>query len=275
MTGNGHETADFGPFAQLRHRLSDWRGDRRNPVVARTADRDPASARGDRRPVKLALPALAAFGLVLAGCNSSATAAENHVRAPAPKVVAREGAGLKTAVFAGGCFWGIEGIFSHTKGVTSAVSGYHGGTKRQASYKLVSAGLTDHAEAVKVVYDPKVVSYDQLVRIFFSVGADPTLKNRQGPDVGTQYRAALVPMNGEQRKVAAAYLKQMGSSGVWKKPIVTKIETYKAFYPAEDYHQDYMVKNPNSSYIVAWDKPKVQALAKLFPQHYRAQFKRG
>ena len=225
--------------------------------------------------MKIALPILAGIGLTLAGCNSSAIAAENHVRAPAPKIVAREGAGLKTAIFAGGCFWGIEGIFSHTKGVTSAISGYHGGTKAQASYKLVAAGMTDHAEAVKVTYDPKVVSYDQLVRIFFSVGADPTLKNRQGPDVGTQYRAALVPMNAEQRKVAAAYLKQMSASGVWKRPIATRIESYKAFYPAETYHQDYMVKNPNSGYIVQWDKPKVRALAKLFPGNYRAQFKRN
>lgn len=159
--------------------------------------------------------------------------------------------------------------------MTSAVSGYHGGTKRQATYDLVSSGITDHAEVVKVTYDPKIVRYDQLVRIFFSVGADPTLRNRQGPDVGTQYRAALVPMNAEQKKIAAAYLKQMGASGVWKKPIVTKIETFKTFYPAEDYHQDFMAKNPKNGYIVAWDKPKVSALAKLFPGFYRANFKRG
>jgi peptide-methionine (S)-S-oxide reductase len=190
-------------------------------------------------------------------------------------VTASEGTGLKTAVFAGGCFWGIEAIFSHTKGVTSAVSGYHGGTKRQATYALVSSGVTDHAESVKVTYDPKVVRYDQLLRIFFSVGADPTLKNRQGPDVGAHYRAALVPVNAEQRKVAAAYLKQMGASGVWKKPIVTKIEAYKAFYAAETYHQDFMAKNPKQAYIVAWDKPKVTALAKFFPSLYRATFKRG
>jgi peptide-methionine (S)-S-oxide reductase len=197
------------------------------------------------------------------------------VLAPAPKVQASEAKGLKTAVFAGGCFWGIEAIFSHTKGVTSAVSGYHGGTKRQATYDLVSSGITDHAESVRVTYDPKVVRYDQLLRIFFSVGADPTLKNRQGPDVGAHYRAALVPVNAEQRKVAAAYLKQMGASGVWKKPVVTRIEDYKAFYPAEDYHQDFMAKNPKQAYIVAWDKPKVSALAKFFPSLYRATFKRG
>lgn len=213
--------------------------------------------------------------MALAGCNEAAVAGENHVLAPAAKVQASESAGLKTAVFAGGCFWGIEAIFSHTKGVTSAVSGYHGGTKRQATYDLVSSGITDHAEAVKVTYDPKVVRYDQLLRIFFSVGADPTLRNRQGPDVGTQYRAALVPVNAEQRKVAAAYLEQMDASGVWKKPVVTRIEAYKAFYPAEAHHQDFMAKNPKNAYIFAWDKPKVGALARLFPGFYRASFKRG
>lgn len=213
--------------------------------------------------------------MALAGCNEAAVAGENHVLAPAAKVQASESAGLKTAVFAGGCFWGIEAIFSHTKGVTSAVSGYHGGTRRQATYDLVSSGITDHAEAVKVTYDPKVVRYDQLLRIFFSVGADPTLRNRQGPDVGTQYRAALVPVNAEQRKVAAAYLEQMDASGVWKKPVVTRIEAYQAFYPAEAHHQDFMAKNPKNAYILAWDKPKVGALARLFPGFYRASFKRG
>lgn len=195
--------------------------------------------------------------------------------APAPKVIASEKAGLKTAIFAGGCFWGIEGIFSHTRGVTSAVSGYHGGTARQAKYDIVTSGITNHAESVKVTYDPKVIRYDQLLRIFFSVGADPTLKDRQGPDVGAHYRSALVPVNAEQRRVASAYLKQMQASGVWKRPIVTRIEAYQAFYPAEAYHQDYMVKNPDQPYILRWDKPKVAGLAKLFPSLYRASFKRG
>lgn len=204
-----------------------------------------------------------------------ANAGEAQVLAPAPKVVASEKPGLKTAIFAGGCFWGIEGIFSHTRGVTSAVSGYHGGTARQAKYDIVTSGITNHAESVKVTYDPKVVRYDQLLRIFFSVGADPTLKNRQGPDVGAHYRSALVPVNAEQRRVAGAYLRQMQASGVWKKPIVTRIEDYHAFYPAEAYHQDYMLKNPDQAYIVRWDKPKVAGFAKLFPSLYRASFKRG
>ena len=220
---------------------------------------------------------IAVAGLALAGCGqvvAPAFAAEKHVRAPAAKVKARE-SGMKTAIFAGGCFWGVEAVFSHVKGVSSAVSGYHGGTKRSATYKLVSAGMTDHAEAVKVTYDPSVVSYDELLRIFFSVVADPTLKNRQGPDVGPQYRAALVPMNAEQNRVAKAYLAQMKRSGVWSKPIVTGIERSQAFYPAETYHQDFMAKNPNHGYIKRWDAPKVRALKEFYPADYRASFARG
>ncbi|MGB3377768.1 MAG: peptide-methionine (S)-S-oxide reductase MsrA, partial [Allopontixanthobacter sediminis] len=138
-------------------------------------------------------PLLAAFGLAASGCSQSASAAEDVVAAPAAARTAKEGSGLKTAIFAGGCFWGIEGVFSHIKGVKSAVSGYHGGNAATASYKQIGTGVTEHAEAVRVVYDPAVVRYDELLRIFFSVGADPTLRNRQGPDVGPQYRAALVP----------------------------------------------------------------------------------
>lgn len=269
-----HAPSQLGPYAQLRHRIPDRRGSRRAADVAGDRLGDPAGA-GRSRSLKPGLALLAAFGLATAACGETAVARETYVTAPASKVIAKEASGLKTAIFAGGCFWGIEAIFSHTKGVTSAVSGYHGGTKRQASYELVSSGLTDHAEAVKVTYDPKVVRYDQLVRILFSVGADPTLKNRQGPDVGAHYRAALVPVNAEQARVAAAYLKQMGSSGVWKKPIVTRVESYKAFYPAEAYHQDFMAKNPDHRYIVTWDKPKVSALAKMFPSLYRPVFARG
>jgi peptide-methionine (S)-S-oxide reductase len=214
---------------------------------------------------------LAAGSLALSACAGPA-AAEEPVNAPVATRVAKEAKGLKTAVFAGGCFWGVEGVFSHVKGVQSAVSGYHGGTKKSATYDLVSSGVTDHAEAVKITYDPAVVRYDQLLRLFFSVVADPTLKNRQGPDVGAQYRAAIVPMNAEQAAVAKAYLAQMGKSGVWKKPIVTGIEPYKAFYAAEAYHQDFMLKNPNHGYIRRWDAPKVAALKTMFPTLYRATF---
>lgn len=224
---------------------------------------------------KRALLPLAVFALTIGGCQQVAIAAENVVVAPVPKIFANEGLGLKTAVFAGGCFWGVEAVFSHVKGVKSAVSGYHGGNAATATYEQTNTGVTGHAEAVRVVYDPKVVRYDELLRIFFSVIADPTLHNRQGPDNGSQYRAALVPMNEEQRKVAAAYLKQMAGSGVWSKPIKTKVERYKKFYTAEEYHQDFMIRNPNHGYIRRWDKPKVAALKRLYPKHYRAIFIRN
>lgn len=215
---------------------------------------------------------LAAAALSLTACSGPAIAAEEPVNAPVATRVAKEAKGLKTAIFAGGCFWGVEGVFSHVKGVTSAVSGYHGGSAATAKYDTIVSGGTAHAEAVRITYDPAVVRYDQLLRIFFSVVADPTLKNRQGPDVGTQYRAALVPMNAEQAAVAKAYLAQMDKSGVWKAPIVTRIEAYKAFYAAEAYHQDFMLKNPTHGYIRRWDAPKVAALKTMFPTMYRAAF---
>ena len=215
---------------------------------------------------------LLAASLTLAGCGA-ANAAEGVVAAPQAERTARE-SGLKTAIFAGGCFWGVEGVFSHVKGVKSAVSGYHGGTERQASYDLVSSGITDHAEAVKITYDPKVIRYDQLLRIFFSVVADPTQLNRQGPDTGAQYRSAIVPMSAEQNAVAKAYIAQLKGAGLWSKPIVTKIERAQAFYPAETYHQDFMVRNPRNGYIVRWDAPKVKALKAMYPGVYSASFQR-
>lgn len=216
----------------------------------------------------------AALGLASASCIFPA-AAENVVAAPAAQRLSKESGGLKTAIFAGGCFWGVEAVFSHVKGVTSAVSGYHGGTARSAKYDIVSSGVTDHAEAVKVTYDPKVVRYDQLLRVFFSVVADPTLRNRQGPDVGAHYRAALAPTSAEQNVVAKAYLAQMKASGIWKRPIVTGIERAQAFYPAETYHQDFALKNPDHGYIRRWDAPKVAALKRLYPALYRPGFQRN
>ena len=213
---------------------------------------------------------LLAASLTLAGCGA-ANAAEGVVAAPQAERTAKE-SGLKTAIFAGGCFWGVEGVFSHVRGVTSAVSGYHGGTERQAHYKLVSSGITDHAEAVRVTYDPKVIRYDQLLRIFFSVVTDPTQLDRQGPDVGAHYRSAIVPLSAEQNAVAKAYLAQLRSVDLWDKPIVTRIERAQAFYPAETYHQDFMLKNPRHRYIVRWDAPKVKALKALYPGAYSARF---
>jgi peptide-methionine (S)-S-oxide reductase len=215
---------------------------------------------------------LAAASLAVSACAGPASAAEEPVNAPAAARVAKEEKGLKTAIFAGGCFWGVEGVFSHVKGVTGAVSGYHGGTAASAKYDIITSGVTSHAESVKVTYDPAVVRYDQLLRIYFSVIADPTLKNRQGPDVGAHYRSAIVPMNAEQSAVAKAYIAQLGKAGLWKKPIVTAIEPYKAFYPAEGYHQDFMLKNPKHGYILRWDAPKVAALKTMFPTLYRASF---
>ena len=223
-----------------------------------------------RFPLLLAAGAL----FLTTGCQQVALAAEKVVEAPAAARIAKEGSGLKTAIFAGGCFWGVEAVFSHTKGVTSAVSGYHGGTRQQADYKLVSSGITDHVEAVKVVYDPRVVRYDELLRIFFSVVIDPTLKNRQGPDRGPHYNAELIPLSAEQRAVAQAYLAQLKKSGKWDEPIVTSIEPARTFFPAETYHQDFAAKNPRHGYIVRWDAPKVAALKRLYPSLYRAEFKR-
>lgn len=222
----------------------------------------------------LVISTAAILGLGIAMQPAPAVALEEPVNAPAPQRIAKEGAGLKTAIFAGGCFWGVEGVFSHIKGVKSAESGYHGGSAATATYARVSAGGTEHAEAVKITYDPYVVRYDELLRIFFSVVADPTLHNRQGPDRGAQYRAALIPTSAEQRAVAAAYLEQMEESGVWSRPIVTRIERMRTFYPAEAYHQDFMAKNPDHGYIRRWDAPKVRALREMFPRDFSASFLR-
>ncbi len=201
--------------------------------------------------------------------------AEEPVRTPVAKLQVKETGDTRTAIFAGGCFWGVEAVFSHVDGVKSAVSGYHGGSKADADYRKVSRGGTGHAEAVRVTYDPAKVSYDELLRIYFAVVADPTQLNRQGPDMGRQYRSAIVPTTPAQERVARAYIAQLDDAGLWSKPIVTRIEAQKNFYPAEDYHQDFAVKNPRHPYIMRWDAPKVEALQALFPQDYRASFQRG
>lgn len=221
-----------------------------------------------RRKV-LILP-LAAFA---ASCQQPATANGHPVDAPAATRRADESAGLKHAIFAGGCYWGVEGVFSHVRGVTSVISGFHGGAAR-ASYEKVSEGHTGHAETVRVTYDPAKIRYDQLLRVFFSVATDPTQLNRQGPDVGTQYRSALIPLSTEQWAVATAYLAQLRGARLWDDPIVTRIEPYRQFYPAAADHQDFMLKNPNHPYIQAWDVQKVRALEQQFPAQYKASFTR-
>ncbi len=195
--------------------------------------------------------------------------AERVVLAPVPALSIAPTSNREVAIFAGGCFWGVEGVFEHVRGVSSAVSGYTGGETKRPSYDAVSGGNTGHAEAVRVTYDPRVVRYTDLLRIYFSVVADPTRLNAQGPDHGTQYRTALFPTSVAQQKQARAYIAQLRKQGVYDGPIVTSIESLRGFTPAEAYHQDYMAKNPDAGYIVANDRPKVIALKRLFPKSYR------
>ena len=175
----------------------------------------------------------------------------------------------ETAVFAGGCFWGIQAVFQHTKGVTSAISGYAGGRTDKPSYEMVGTGTTGHAESVQVTFDPARISYATLLKIFFSVAHDPTQLNRQGPDVGTQYRSSLFYMSDEQKKTAEAYIDELNKAHVFSKPIVTEMVKYKAFFPAEAYHQDYAELHPDEPYIAINDAPKVVNLRKQFPELYK------
>jgi peptide-methionine (S)-S-oxide reductase len=194
-----------------------------------------------------------------------ALSAERMVLAPAPVVDAPlSPGGLQKAVFAGGCFWGVEAVFERVKGVKSAVSGYAGGARMTASYEIVGSGMTGHAEAVEVTFDPAQVSYGTLLRVFFSVAHDPTQLNRQGPDQGTQYRSALFPRGAEQDRIARAYVAQLRAAGTWKPQIVTTFEGAKPFFPAEDYHQNYLRAHPTQPYIVYNDIPKVEGFKRLF-----------
>lgn len=195
--------------------------------------------------------------------------AEVAVKVPAPAVDNQSGEGLQTVVLAGGCFWGIQAVYQHTDGVTKAVSGYSGGTKDTATYDVVSSGRTGHAESVEVTYDPKKVSYGKILQIFFSVAHDPTQLNRQGPDTGPQYRSEIFYSTPEQKKITEAYVAQLNGAKVYKRPIVTKLSSLSAFYPAEDYHQDYAYLHPMQPYIYINDRPKVENLKRLFSDVYR------
>jgi peptide-methionine (S)-S-oxide reductase len=201
---------------------------------------------------------------------TSPSAAERPRALPAPAVDEQKNASLETAVFAGGCFWGVQGVFQHVKGVANAVSGYAGGEAGTAQYETVSSGSTGHAESVKVTYDPKQVSYGRLLQIYFSVAHDPTELNRQGPDEGTQYRSEIFAGDADQERIAKAYVAQLDGAHAFGAPIVTKIEQLKGFYPAEGYHQDFLALNPNYPYIAINDLPKIAALKRLFPDAYRA-----
>ena len=200
-----------------------------------------------------------------------AMAEESARRLPEAAVRSSEAPGTRTAVFAGGCFWGVQGVFQHVRGVTNAVSGYAGGGRADADYASVSRGGTGHAEAVAVTYDPKVIRYDELLRIFFSVALDPTQVNRQGPDTGRQYRSALFPKDPDQARVAGAYIAQLDAAKAFGRPIATRIEADAAFYPAEAYHQDFLAEHPNHPYIAANDAPKLEDLGRLFPERTTAE----
>ncbi|WP_448501588.1 peptide-methionine (S)-S-oxide reductase MsrA [Sphingomonas sp.] len=191
--------------------------------------------------------------------------AERAVRIPAPVVDVRPGDGMAVAVLAGGCFWGMEAVFEQVKGVQDVVSGYAGGTRETANYRMVASERTAHAEAIRIVYDPRQVSYGTLLRVYFSVAHDPTQVNRQGPDIGPSYRSAIFPNTPAQKAVAARYIAQLNAARVWDQPIATRIES-GAFFSAEAEHQDFARRNPAHPYIVRWDKPKVSAFRAAFPQ---------
>ncbi|HEV7321871.1 MAG TPA: peptide-methionine (S)-S-oxide reductase MsrA [Ensifer sp.] len=199
-----------------------------------------------------------------------ASAQETAVPIPPPSLDEKTTASTEIAVFAGGCFWGVQGVFQHVKGVKNAVSGYAGGTAATADYETVSGGKTGHAESVEVTFDPREVTYGQLLQVFFSVAHNPTQLNYQGPDHGTQYRSALFAVTDEQKKIAAAYIAELGKSGAFPAAIVTQVSPFKGFYAAEDYHQDFLTRNPTHPYIVYNDLPKIENLRTLFPGAFRA-----
>lgn len=219
------------------------------------------------------LTAIAAVLALISVLGNVRVAAEEGLRLPPPVLdeQARQNGALETAVFAGGCFWGVQGVFQHVQGVRNAVSGYTGGGAQDAHYEVVGSGTTGHAESVQVTFDPSKVSYGKLLQIYFSVAHDPTELNRQGPDSGTQYRSAVFPMTDEQANVAKAYIAQLDGAHLFSQPIVTTIEPGRTFYAAENYHQNFLTLNPHYPYIVINDMPKIENLKRLFPETYREQ----
>jgi len=211
-----------------------------------------------------ALLAAVAFAATRSTAEEARVVASPAVDEPAGRPVP------EVAVVAGGCFWGVQGVFQHVNGVVSAVSGYDGGAKETAHYEMTSNGDTGHAESVRITFDPGKISYGHILQIFFSVAHDPTELNRQGPDEGTQYRSTIFPQNAEQARVAKAYIAQLNQAHAFGAPIVTTIEVNRGFYPAEGYHQDFLVRNPTYPYIVFNDLPKIENLKRLFPGDYRA-----
>lgn len=231
--------------------------------------RPPIRHRRTRRTGLRALCLAAAMAAMLLPATAS-LAGEGRLTPP-PGLDEVAGPGTRTAILAGGCFWGVQGVFQHVEGVISATSGYTGGAGAEPGYDQVSSGTTGHAEAVRITYDPARISYGALLRIFFSVVADPTTLNRQGPDHGTQYRSAIFATSGEQARIARAYIAQLGAAGVFDAPIVTRVETASPFYRAEAAHQDYLTRHPSSPYILRNDLPKIADLQAFFPDRYRAR----
>ena len=207
-----------------------------------------------------------ALAIVLAAHSFSSPA--DSLPDPAVDLPAARAGGVQTAVLAGGCFWGVEGVFEHVRGVTGAVSGYAGGSAETARYEAVSSGRTGHAEAVRITYDPAKLSYGQLLKVFFAVAHDPTEKNRQGPDVGPQYRSAIFYADAEQKRVAEAYVAQLRKARAFARPIVTELAPLQAFHAAEAHHQDYVARHPTQPYVVVNDLPKLDALKRQFPSLY-------
>jgi peptide-methionine (S)-S-oxide reductase len=220
------------------------------------------------RPALILAVFLLGAGIALRGLPSVAESARS-IPAPVLDEPSDPQATSEVAVLAGGCFWGVQGVFQHVAGVTSAVSGYAGGDAGTAHYEMVGTNTTGHAESVQVTFDPRHISYGHILQIYFSVAHDPTELNRQGPDVGTQYRSAIFPTNLEQVRIAEAYIAQLNQAHVFDAAIVTRIEPGRSFYPAEGYHQNFLTRNPTHPYIVANDLPKIEALKRLFPDSYR------
>jgi peptide-methionine (S)-S-oxide reductase len=228
-----------------------------------SSDHPARGARFNRRQIVQAVMLLSALAL------GGRAVAESAKLIPAPAAeTAAASSPTETIVVSGGCFWGVQGVFQHVKGVQSAVSGYAGGAADTAQYETVSSGRTGHAESVEITYDPRVVSTGQLLRVFFSVAHDPTQRDRQGPDFGTQYRSAIFTTNESQAALAKSYIEQLDRAGAFGQPIATKVGPLKGFYPAEDYHQDYLTLHPGQPYIVYNDLPKVENLKRLFPDLY-------
>jgi peptide-methionine (S)-S-oxide reductase len=219
------------------------------------------------------LAAMLVAAMVGLACRGSVAASEKPTAVPKAAVdEARATAqGRETAVIAGGCFWGIQAVYQHVNGVVSATSGYSGGSKGTAEYEIVSTGTTNHAESVQIVYDPSKVTYGELLQVFFSVAHDPTELNRQGPDDGTQYRSVIFYATPGQKRIADAYIAQLEQAKVYKHKIVTQVVPFKAFYPAEGYHQNFAARHPDNPYIARFDLPKVENLQQEFPQLYRGQ----